>query len=69
MTAGEIVNPKIGGKITLSIKEPADYFKLSDLWAKLTTALAMSSRCYMTQEKEYSRISEDGLKAAGAKCR
>ena len=64
----EIVNPKTGEKITLSIKEPADYFKLSDLWGEPHNGVGyVQQMLYDARKGILKNFTEDGLKAAGAK--
>ncbi|MFH1065702.1 MAG: hypothetical protein V1734_04330 [Nanoarchaeota archaeon] len=63
-----IVNPKTGEKITLEIKHPADYFKLSDLWGEQHNGIGYVQQMIHDARKGIlKKFTEDGLKAAGAK--
>ncbi|MFA5888333.1 MAG: hypothetical protein WC852_06515 [Candidatus Nanoarchaeia archaeon] len=64
----EIVNPKTGEKITLSIKEPADYFKLSDLWGEPHNGVGyVQQMLYDARKGILKNFTEEGLREAGAK--
>ncbi len=64
----EVINPKTGEKITLSINEPADYFRLSDLWGEPHNGVGYVHQMLHDARKGILKnFTEEGLRAAGAK--
>ena len=64
----QIINPKTGEKIKLAIKEPADYFKLSDLWGEPHNGVGyVQQLLYDARKGILKNFNEEGLMSAGAK--
>lgn len=64
----QVINPKTGEKITLSIKEPADYFRLSDLWGEPHNGVGyVHQMLHDARNGIIKNFTEEGLMKAGAK--
>lgn len=64
----EVINPRTGEKTRISIKEPADYFKLSDLWGEPHNGVGyVQQMLYDARKGILKNFTGEGLREAGAK--
>jgi len=64
----KVKHPKTGEEITLSIKEPGDYFQLSDLWATPHNGVGyVMQMIYDAKKGIIKNFNEKTLKNAGSK--